>query len=189
MFRNYGPTSGASLAHPHTQLVALAMTPPYVRSRDAWARAWQQDHGRCVICDELDLEQKGARRIVAETELFIALVPFAATCPFELWLVPKRHQASFAEIRQRELSDIGPLLRKMLRRLKSLFGDPAYNFVVESAGKSGIGRPDLHWRLRIAPSLTTPGGFELAAGVPINPSNPEDDAKALRSADDNVPRV
>jgi len=187
LFRNYGPTRGASLAHPHAQLVALAMTPPDLQASVELARAWHEHHGRCVLCDEMELERADGQRLVGGTEFFTALVPFAAMCPFEVWLVPKRHQASFAEIERDELRDMGLLLRNTLCRLRSVLGDPPYNFVVDSAGPIEAGRPDLHWRLRIAPGLATPGGFELATGMSINPSSPEDDACALRNAEGYAP--
>lgn len=182
LFRNYGPTSGASLRHPHAQVIALDMTPVGLKSRFDWAQARYRDCGRCVVCDELEFEQKAGRRMVAETDHFIGLVPFAATCPFELRLIPKRHQASFAQIGRSELIDFGALLRGALRRLKAVLGDSPYNLVVESATQSDIGRTDQHWQLRVVPSLVTPGGFELAADISVNPSNPEDDAEALRKA-------
>jgi UDPglucose--hexose-1-phosphate uridylyltransferase len=184
LFRNHGPASGASLVHPHAQVIALDMTPPALQSRADWAQARYRDCGRCVICDELEFEQKAGRRVVAENDLFIALVPFAATCPFELRLIPKRHQASFAQIDQGELIEFGALLQGALRRLKTVLGDSPYNFAVHSTTQSDIVSPDQHWQLRIAPSLITPGGFELAADMPINPSNPEDDSEALRNAGD-----
>ncbi len=187
LFRNYGPTRGASLAHPHAQLVALAMTPPDLQAHAARARSWHEHHGQCDLCDEMALERADGRRVVEETESFTALVPFAATCPFEVWLVPRRHQASFAEIERGELGEMGLFLRDVLCRLKSVLGDPPYNFVVDSAGPMELGRPDLHWRVRIAPGLATPGGFELATGMSINPSSPEGDAHALRNAEGYAP--
>lgn len=182
LFRNHGPTSGASLVHPHAQLIALAMTPPDLAAQAETARAWHAQHGRCVLCEDLAAERADGRRVIAETALFTALVPFAAACPFEVWLVPKRHQASFAEMEPGELGEFGRLLRNVLCRLKSALGDPSYNFAFESAGPAEAGEPHLHWRLRIAPDLAKPGGFELATGMSINPSSPEDDAHLLRGA-------
>jgi UDPglucose--hexose-1-phosphate uridylyltransferase len=184
LFRNHGPASGASLVHPHAQLIALDIKPPGLQSRVDWAEARYRDRGHCVVCDELAFEQRHGRRVVEETDHFIALVPFAAACPFELRLIPKRHQVSFAQISHSEMIEFGALLQGALRRLKAVLGDPPYNFVVDSMAKSNIGRPDQHWRLRIAPTLVKPGGFELAADMPINPSNPEDDATVLRNAGD-----
>lgn len=188
LFRNHGPSSGASLAHPHAQLIALPMVPPDVQAHAAVARAWCEQHGRCVLCDEMERERADGRRVLAETGSFTAFVPFAAACPFETWIVPRRHQASFAETERAELREMGLLLRDVLCRLKSARGDPPYNLVVDSAGPAESDRPDLHWRLRIAPGLATPGGFELGSGMRINPSSPEDDAGALRAAEGYAPR-
>jgi UDPglucose--hexose-1-phosphate uridylyltransferase len=144
-------------------------------------KQYWQGEGRCVTCDELALEIADDRRIVESTPCFLALVPFAAAVPYEVWLVPKRHQSSFAEINEAECVDLGRLLRNTLRWLKSAHNDPAYNFVVESFDMSDRDAPYVHWRLRIAPNLVTWGGFELGTGVPINPSSPEADAMVLHA--------
>jgi galactose-1-phosphate uridylyltransferase len=81
-----------------------------------------------------------------------------------------------------ECADFGRILRSALRRLRSARDDPPYNFAVESFDFLGRDAPHAHWRLRIAPDLVTRAGFELAAGVPINPSEPEADADLLRKA-------
>lgn len=181
LFRNRGRASGASLAHPHSQLIALGMPPPRLLAIAAWMRqAWEKT-GRCVTCAELELEIAEGSRIIEETNAFVALAPFAAALPFEIWLVPRRHQASFVQLSEAEGADLGVLLRHALQRLKSARGDPPYNFVVESFdGMDGPG-DFAHWRLRIAPGLATWGGFELGAGIPINPSSPEADARILRA--------
>jgi UDPglucose--hexose-1-phosphate uridylyltransferase len=181
LFRNHGAAGGASLGHPHSQIVALGMTPPRLRGIAEWMRRCWKEIGRCITCDELQIERADGRRIVEETQSFLAVVPFAASVPFETWIVPKRHQASFAGTDRTECAELGPLLRNTLQRLNSVHGDPPYNFVVESFDAPERDLPHAHWRLRIAPNLVTWGGFELGTGVPVNPSGPEADAHALRS--------
>lgn len=182
LFRNQGIAGGASLDHPHSQIIALGMTPPRLRSLADWmGRCWQET-GRCVTCDELDLECAHGQRVVENTQTFLAIVPFAASVPFEIWIIPKRHQASLVDINRVECADFGWILRDALRRLRSACGDPPYNFAVESFDFLDRDAAHAHWRLRIAPDLVTWGGFELATGVPINPSSPEADADLLRKA-------
>lgn len=181
LFRNHGAAAGASLRHPHSQLIALAMTPPRLQSIADWMRQCRESAGQCVTCAELAFETADGTRIVEETPSFVVLAPFAACVPFEVWLVPKRHQASFAEIEDTECADLGRLLRNTLQRIKTAHGDPPYNFVVESFDIEGGDAPHAHWRLRIAPDLVRWGGFELGTGVPINPSSPEKDAQVLRA--------
>jgi UDPglucose--hexose-1-phosphate uridylyltransferase len=182
LFRNHGAASGSSLPHPHAQLIALPLITPKLRALADWGRQRYDEHGRCVTCSELALEASAGDRVVDETPHFVSLVPFAAERPGEIWIVPKRHQSSFAECAAQELDDFGPVLRQALRRLKATYGNLSYNFVVDSAGHASLGAPYLHWRLRILPNLVTWGGFELGTGIPINPSSPEHDAATLRAA-------
>jgi UDPglucose--hexose-1-phosphate uridylyltransferase len=186
LLRNYGPAGGASLLHPHAQVVALDVVPPRVACAADWSRAYHADHGRCPTCDEIENERGLGQRIVEDSPNFIVLVPFAAACPFETWIVPKRHQASFIGLEDRHIHEFGALLRRALRRLRSALADPGYDFVVDTADRRHLGSLHVHWRLRIAPRLAMSGGFELGSGMAINPSSPEHDARVLRStrADD-----
>jgi UDPglucose--hexose-1-phosphate uridylyltransferase len=184
LFRNYGPRAGASLTHPHAQIIALDAVPPRLVAIDDWAKRYHSEHGTCALCEEIAIERKNGVRIVDENERFVALVPYAAEHPCELWVVPKQHQASFTALADDALGDFAALLGGALRRLRAALDDPPYNFVVDSAPKSAHKRevPHLHWRLRIVPGIATWGGFELGAGLPINASRPEDDAALLRAA-------
>ena len=182
LFRNHGAASGSSLPHPHAQLIALPLITPRLRALAEWGRERYDADGRCVTCAELEMERAAGDRVVDATAHFLSLVPFAAERPGELWIVPARHQASFAESAAEELAAFGIMLREALRRLKAVYGNLSYNFVLDSAGTSAIGAPHIHWRLRILPNLVTWGGFELGTGIPINPSGPEHDAATLRNA-------
>jgi UDPglucose--hexose-1-phosphate uridylyltransferase len=181
LFRNHGTSSGASLLHPHTQLVALSMVPQWLRLRSEWSQQQYTTSSRCIICDEMEREQIDGTRIVEATQSFLALVPFAASVPFEVWLVPKRHQASFTQISESELADLTGVLRMSLQRLNAVHGNVPYNLVVDSACTSEMHMPHIHWRARIVPDLVTLGGFELGTRLPINPSSPEEDAASLRN--------
>jgi UDPglucose--hexose-1-phosphate uridylyltransferase len=179
LFRNHGRKAGASLVHPHSQIIAVAVMPPRLTAVRDWMRMQHERRGCCVTCKMLEAELALGTRVVAQTEGFVVLVPFAAASPLEMWLLPRRHQASFGRMDDAELREFAVLLQGSLRRLRAVLDDPPYNFVVESwdAAQEDFG----HWRLRIVPDLTTPGGFELGSGLAINPSRPEDDAEVLRA--------
>jgi UDPglucose--hexose-1-phosphate uridylyltransferase len=182
LFRNYGPLSGASLGHPHSQLVATGIYPPRVSLQRNRARDHFAKYSRCIMCDELASELDAGLRIIEKTDTFVALVPYAAQYSSEIWIIPARHQAGFDEITEAEMHDFGHMLRRSLQRLRAVLGDVSYNFVVDTTGHHGRAEPYLHWRLRIAPKLVHWGGFELGTGMAVNPSSPEADAAALRSA-------
>ena len=180
LFRNHGPRGGASLRHPHAQVVALALLPPRLARLADWGHRYYDEYGRCPTCDEIDRERAFKVRIVEETRNFLVLVPFAAEYPFETWIVPIEHQASFLDISDLQRAEFARLLRRTLDRLRRARNDPPYNFVIDSAARIELRSPCLHWRLRIAPNLANWGGFELGAGMAINPSSPEDNAGELR---------
>ena len=182
LFRNHGSASGASLVHPHAQVIALPLVTPRLRDILEWANRQGRATGRCPTCAELKRLIECGECLVEETEYFLVFVPFAAERPFEQWLVPKRHHASFADTTGDELDDLAPLLRRALQCLRLVHEDPPYSFVIETGGLPEKQNPYLHWRLRIAPKLVTWAGFEIGAGMAINPSQPEKDAEMLRAA-------
>jgi len=182
VFRNHGRRAGASLPHPHSQVIATAITPPRLAAMAGWARAHHARRGRCVVCEELARELEAGRRIVEAADHHLVVVPFAPAGPFEQQILPRRHQASFAQSDDDELDELGRLLQRALRRLAATLDDPPYNFAIESGAAEASDARSSHWRLRIVPDVVRPGGFELGAGLPINPSRPEDDAEMLRRA-------
>lgn len=182
LFQNSGPLSGASLAHPHSQIVAMRIDPPMMTALENRARNYFAEYTSCILCDEVKRERDASIRIVEAGDAFTVLVPFAAQYPSEVWIIPVRHQARFDEIADPELESFGLTLRRSLRRLHAVYGAISHNFIIDTAGAGDAGAPHLHWRLRLVPKLTHWGGFELGTHLPINPSIPERDAAALRSA-------
>ena len=182
IFRNHGAGGGTSLPHPHSQIVASHVVPLLVRHRFDVAMQHFDDTGHCLYVEILHRELADGRRIVAQNDGFVAFQPFAAASPFETWIMPRSHRASFADTTDDELADFAPLLRDVLGGLRRLLDDPDYNYVIHSAPPGDEDRPYFLWHLQIVPRLTTPAGFELGSGISVNPSSPEATAAALRDA-------
>jgi len=182
LFRNYGPGAGASRQHAHSQIVSLDVVPPKQEATASWLRAAFERHGENATARSLRQELDDGTRIVEATEAFVLLVPIAAATPFEMHILPRRQQASFAEADPTERGALASLLQSAVRRLKAAIGPLDYNWVFESALPQEV-EPELHyWRLRIVPKLSVPAGFELGTSLPINSSLPEEDAATLRDA-------
>jgi UDPglucose--hexose-1-phosphate uridylyltransferase len=180
LFRNHGAAAGTSLIHPHSQIMATVAAPPEARRREARARRYFEREGRSLFADMLAFERAEGRRMVEENEHFAAFVPFAAETPCEIWILPQRQMADFAEIEWEEKRALAAILRNCLRRLHRRLGDPAYRYVLISASRAATSQPWFCWYLRIYPQLSIPAGFELASGLSVNPSLPEKDAATLR---------
>ena len=182
IFRNHGRTAGASLHHPHSQIIAPALPPPDVAFEEEQALRHYQATGTCLLCALRDREVQEKTRLVLENDHVTCFVPYAAEVSCAVWIVPRRHCADFGDLAGDERPAFAAALREVLGRLRHRFGDPAYNFYIRSSLAYGSVAPHLHWHLRLLPRLAQPAGFELGAGMSINPSLPEEDAALLREA-------
>jgi len=192
IFRNHGEAAGASLAHPHTQIIATPVTPLQVAEELESSRAHFEKTGRCLFCQVLEHEISDGRRILAADDAFVAFAPYASRFPYEVHLYPRKHSHSFAQESDETVARLASALGGALRRLRGVLGDPPYNFVFHTAPNKELeaGRPgywqtleqDYHWHVEILPRLTPIAGFEWGTGLHINPTAPEAAAEALRGA-------
>jgi UDPglucose--hexose-1-phosphate uridylyltransferase len=183
VFRNHGYKAGASLVHPHSQMLALPIIPRDVKVRVEEAFKYFSDHGVCVFCKMLSDELKVGERIIHESEHFVSFVLFAASSPFHSWILPKKHSSRFTDITDEEVDDLSKHLKVVLAKLYKGISNPDYNYIVRTSPFSYGKNKFFHWYITIVPRLTRSAGFELGSGMFINPSIPEEDAKFLRSVD------
>jgi UDPglucose--hexose-1-phosphate uridylyltransferase len=193
LFKNHGTRAGATLAHAHSQLIAVPLTPPVAATELRVCREFYENKERCIFCDLIGFELANGDRVVKEFANYVILAPYASSFPFELRLYPKRHAHDFALSTDAELAELAVAMKEMLSRLKAVLKDPPYNFIIHSAPprQERLGKPeywssieyDYHWHIELVPRLTQIAGFEWGTGFYINPTSPEDAAAFLRDAD------
>jgi UDPglucose--hexose-1-phosphate uridylyltransferase len=193
IFKNYGSAAGASLAHPHTQIIATPVTPLTLAQELTSARDHYRYKERCLFCDVIEQELEAKDRIVTANDRLVAIAPYASRFPFELFLAPRHHHHSFAEISDAMVHDLAVALKNVLMRIKKCLNDPPYNFLIHTIPnvKAAPKRTaywdtimvDYHWHIEIMPRLTRIAGFEWGTGFYINPTPPEEAAKYLREVD------
>ena len=181
LFKNHGEGAGTSLAHPHSQLIGSSVVPAHIRHRMDAAKRYYEEHKTCVLCTMADIERKDGHRLLADTKHFTAFVLFAALSPFHIWVLPKRHTASFGEVSDEELGDLAAVMRALLRKLDQGLGDPDYNYILQSAPQDRGETAPYHWYLSLVVRLSKAAGFELGSGMFINTALPEESAKFLNS--------
>ncbi|MCL5675607.1 MAG: DUF4931 domain-containing protein [Patescibacteria group bacterium] len=167
IFCNHGPHAGASLGHPHSQVVVLP---------------------RQINLDALIREP--CANLVLENTFFNVYCPEFSQWPYEVWIAPKDKPGmenerlktvTFGEITDEEIKDLADILQKTLRKLSRISGLPkvkklnrdeqfAYNYYIYH-GKN--------WYLRIIPRFIHRAGFELGTGLSVNPVDPSEAAKEL----------
>jgi UDPglucose--hexose-1-phosphate uridylyltransferase len=180
VFKNYGAVAGASLEHSHSQLIALPIIPKRPLELFGGAKTYFSYKDRCPFCDIIRQELNDKVRLIEETKHFISITPFASRSPFEVSIIPKKHNAHFEFEDAEVLYDFTYILQNTLKRLKIALDNPPYNFVLINGAFIFDHDDYFHWHLDITPRLTKIAGFEWGSGFYINPTPPEDAAKYLR---------
>ena len=193
IFRNYKSAAGASLSHPHSQLIALPFVPKITKEKLNSAREHYQRKERCIFCDliEQELSMPEQERVIYCNDCFVILSPFAARFPFSVEIYPLQHCHDFVEMDSTTRLALAQALQFIFGQYKDTLADPAYNMTLQTAPNTSPrpGHPDYwsslaydyHWHLEIFPRLTKVAGFEWGTGCYINPVAPEDAAQYLRS--------
>lgn len=184
VLKTHGLEAGASLEHPHSQLLATPVVPLTVAEELDRSREYHRYRERCVFCDVLTQELEERTRLVVESEHAVAFAPFAARFPFETWIVPRGHRAAFENVGAAEQHDVARVLRAVLRKLDHAIGDPPFSLSLHSAPFGASESPYYHWHFEVTPALTRIAGFAAGTGVHLNPLPPEDAARFLRDAPD-----
>ncbi len=183
IFKNHGNKAGTSLVHPHSQLVATPFIPSFVRNRFCESERYFNDFGKCVYCEMIAYEKKIRKRIIYENEGFIALAPYASAVPYNIWILPKKHQACFAKISENDIVSLATNLKTVIKKLYNLLDDPDYNYIIDSTPIDQAGSRFYHWHIEVVPQLITRAGFEIGSGINVNTILPERCAELLRATD------
>ena len=190
VYKNYGPAAGGRQeGHTRSHILAAPVWPIRVKEKLIGAKEYYNRNKNCIYCDLIGQEIKFAKRVVLETEHFIAITPFAARYLFEQWVLPKEHHCDFFHgIKERE-GELAAMMKTLLQKLQYGLDDPAYNFVIQTdpfrhnnpnAKDWEMLEQGYHWHIELMPRLTRMAGFEKGTGFYINAIPPEDIAEFLK---------
>lgn len=164
IFCNFGEYAGASINHPHSQLV--------------------------VIPSQINLDtllREPLNNMVDEDSNFSVYCPDFSQWPYETWIVPKIEGSVFGDIKDPEINDLSKILQKIIKRMKHIYNEStfpnrsfAYNYYIY---------PKENWYIRIIPRFIHRAGFELGTGLSVNLIDPIDAALELRGYDKRVHNV
>jgi UDPglucose--hexose-1-phosphate uridylyltransferase len=188
IFKNKGKEAGASLSHPHSQIIATPIVPKRIKEEIYGAERLFRNHFReCAFCRMLKEELGSSERLIYQNARFAVLAPFASRFPFEMAIFPLEHSAFFRKITDEDCTDLAEALKQALARLKLQLSNPAFNLVFHQAPNPQVSDkawPGIdsyyHWHIELMPILTKVAGFELGTGFYINPVPPEVAAEFLR---------
>jgi UDPglucose--hexose-1-phosphate uridylyltransferase len=171
---NAGREAGASLEHPHGQLLGIPFVPGEIADEEAGFRRFGES---CLLCTMAEAEHQAEHRVVIDDERVLVVCPYWSGAPYEMLVMPRTHEVHLVNTSPPDVVAVGRAIRDALALLRSKVGDAAYNLVFHTAPHHHDG--PFHWHVHIVPRLTSLAGFEQGTGVMINIVSPELAARHL----------
>ncbi|MBI2063695.1 MAG: galactose-1-phosphate uridylyltransferase [Candidatus Yanofskybacteria bacterium] len=183
IFHNHGIRAGASVPHPHSQIMSIPVLPPDVKRSIHGSEKFYREHNKRIYDVMIDWERSEKKRIVYENKYFIAFCPFVSKTPHEIRIFPQESHAHFEKMPEEQLPYLGEILLLVLRKIQSALENPDYNFFIHTAPLEGSSI-DAHefytWHIEVLPKVSTFGAFELGSGIDVNITDPDDSARLFR---------
>ncbi len=184
IFHNRGAGAGASIAHPHSQIISIPILPPDVKRSIQGSQDFYDENSKRVYDLMIDWEVKEKKRIIYENENFIAFCPFVSKTPYEVRIFSKESHAHFEQCPPELLPELGNMMSKVLNKIYTALDDPDYNFFIHTAPVD-LKSPPVHefysWHIEIVPKMKMEGAFELGSGIEVNVVDPDQAAEELRN--------
>jgi UDPglucose--hexose-1-phosphate uridylyltransferase len=180
VFENRGRAIGATIDHPHSQIMAFDAIPPLP--------GYELSAGKCGFCPAPFGKNLDDDLLVVRRSAWQAVVPWAPSWPYELLIVPERHVPDLPAAGPDLRAGLGAMLVDVLARTERLLGPGApYMLWVHQRPADGGEWPAAHLHLHLAPAMRAPGvrrhlaAAEFGAGVFFDPVDPRQAAAQLRS--------
>jgi len=180
IFHNHGEEAGASISHPHSQIIAIPLIDVDLKKALSNSQNYFKKEKKCIYCSMGKWEQKVKKRIIFENKDFIVLCPFASKAAFEVIISPKKHLSYFEEITEKQKEYLAQAFKETLSRLYKGLDDPAYNFYLHTAPCDGENYDFYHWHWTILPKTAISAGFEIGTQMEISTIEPEKAAEYLK---------
>jgi UDPglucose--hexose-1-phosphate uridylyltransferase len=182
IFHNHGKKAGASILHPHSQIITLPVTVPAVMRGIEVCREYSQKTKEHLFEIMVEYELEKGDRIVYTNDKFVVYCPFASSRAFQMRLVPREPQPYFERITPSDEMFIADALSHALKALYNTLSDPDFNYYIRTAPCDGQAYDEYSYHIDIFPRTHVYAGFEFATDIEIVPISPEKAAKALRES-------
>lgn len=180
LFQNEGDEAGASITHPHSQLIAFSKMPEEKKAHFENAASFYKSNNRDLFSERIT-NARTDNRVIYEDQSYIVLSPFAAQHPFEVNIYPLSENPYFEKEEKDNLEGLAKIIKKTLQVINARLGKPAYNLYIETLPPHlKKYEKSMRWFIRVIPRLSINGGLELATNISVNSMLPENAASFLR---------
>ncbi len=177
--QNWGGQAGARTNHLCLDLYDLPQIPHRIAEELGGAARFVIREGECPWCRLVRDEPRRPDRLIWQDNDTVAFAPFASRSPFEVWIVPRHHEADFGRTSDAGVAATAEALRQVLGSLSVTLDGPPYNLVLHTSPLREQVDATYHWHWEIHPRLREIAGLELGTGLPVNPVSPEDAVEEL----------
>jgi UDPglucose--hexose-1-phosphate uridylyltransferase len=202
IFKNYGPNSNANLQHPHSTLIASPSVPERIRRELDFTRRHFKMKERCLFCDIVSEELRRSNQhesgVITNYANFVTISPFFASHPFETWILPRKHNSNFRNLKPELFPELAVALQENLKSVKNIVGPLSYTLLLFTRPNKIWGGDrdywttiddDYHWHFKFFPRFPNVPefhrNFSAGTGYMLNQIAPEHAAELLRN---QVPR-
>jgi UDPglucose--hexose-1-phosphate uridylyltransferase len=182
IFHNHGQKAGASVVHPHSQIITLPVVQPAVAREIANCKEYTQKNNEHLFENIVEYELENGQRIVYTNDKFIVYCPFASSRAFQMRVLPREPQPYFERITPEMEMFLADALSHALKALYNGFDDPDFNYYLHTAPCDGQAYDEYSYYIDIFPRTHVYAGFEFATDVEIIPVAPENAGRFLRAA-------
>jgi UDPglucose--hexose-1-phosphate uridylyltransferase len=192
VYKNQGAAAGQQFDHPTSQLTATTFVPRRVLYELRASRDYYLEKERCVFCDTLNQEMRGTVRMIEMRGDYVVFCPYASRVPYEMWIMPRRHEAAFERTlasKNANLHELAGVLRRTLQRVNSVA--ESFHLVLHTVPntyqKSNILQywktvdEDYHWHIEVLPVIGRQAKPYFLKEVYYSPISSEVAAERLRA--------
>lgn len=182
IFKNHNFGSGATLKHPHSQILALPYIPPKIEDEIKILKKYHKEHKRSLLEDMISEEKRVKSRILFECENFVAFTPFASMFPFEVMIVAKSKFADIYSMDEFTKNELASMLKRIFSSYSHIEKDISFNMILNTKpiNTSSKGANFFRFYIELTPRIYNFGGFEIGSGDIINPISPEKACEFLK---------
>jgi len=182
IFHNHGQNAGATISHPHSQLIASPIIPDGIERMLLGAKKYFNAHKKSLFAVVVDYERKLQKRVIFENEDMLVVCPYASRVAFEVEIIPKEHLPQFAFIIPSVRKNLAKAYQFVLKSYYRSLGDVDYNMYLFTAPCTGRTYEYFRWFVRLSPRIHYLGGYETGADTDVCTVFPEQAAEILRTS-------
>ena len=179
IFKNFLKKAGASLTHPHSQIISMSLIPKYIKNEVDILKEYYDSKKESlyqrVINEELTLNE----RVVYNGEKFLVLIPYASMYNNEVRIICKDN-SKFENLSGRNLNELSYIFKKLFAKIYIECGYMPFNLCMHSH-PNGLDCDDLfHLHFHIIPRKYNFGGFEVSNGIYVSSIDAKDFANKIK---------